>query len=257
MDLHINKFYLILFSIFLIFSCSSKKDIVYFQNLDGDSTENFSLNPHVIGDVDILKISVKTQNPENLISISETATSPTINQNRESLIYSVGYNIDKDGFINFPELGKIKATGFTVHELSNIISSKLNESNILINPIVDVKVLNRNFTIIGEVKNPGKYYFDEEINILQAIGMAGDLTITGKRDDIKMIRFYNNSRNIYNIDLTDSALLNQDFFQVYSGDILIVNPNTTKVKNAGIIGNSGTLLSLLSFLLSSIIIINR
>lgn len=133
----------------------------------------------------------------------------------------------------------------------------MNESNILINPIVDVKVLNRNFTIIGEVKNPGKYYFDEEINILQAIGMAGDLTITGKRDDIKMIRFYNNSRNIYNIDLTDSALLNQDFFQVYSGDILIVNPNTTKVKNAGIIGNSGTLLSLLSFLLSSIIIINR
>ena len=95
------------------------------------------------------------------------------------------------------------------------------------------------------------------MNILEAIGMAGDLSITGKRNDIKLIRDIKGKKSIYSIDITGKEFLTSDKFQIMSGDIIIINPNTTRIKNAGVIGNSGTLLSLLSFLLTSIIVINN
>ena len=95
------------------------------------------------------------------------------------------------------------------------------------------------------------------MNILKAIGLSGDLTINGKRNDIKLIREIEGEQVVSSIDLTKSEFINAGSFQILSGDIIIVNPNSARVKNAGIIGNSGTLLSLLSFLLSSIIIINN
>ena len=94
------------------------------------------------------------------------------------------------------------------------------------------------------------------MNILKAIGTAGDLKITGKRNDIKLIREFDGNKKIFNIDLTSTKYLNSEYYQIISGDIIIVNPNTTRIKNAGIIGNSGTLLSLLSFLTSVILITN-
>ena len=119
-------------------------------------------------------------------------------------------------------------------------------------------MLNSYFTILGEVNNPGRYeYVKNNMNILEAIGIAGDLTINGKRVDIKVLRDDGNKKSISSIDLTKSSFLENDNFQIFSGDIIIVNPNSTRIKNAGIIGNSGTLLSLLSFILSSIIVISN
>ena len=106
---------------------------------------------------------------------------------------------------------------------------------------------------------PGNYDFlDDNLNLLEAIGMAGDLTINGQRKDIRIIRSNNNKNNFYSVDLTNSEFLKDiNLYQVIPGDIIIVNPNTTRVKNAGIIGNSGTLISLLTFILSSIIVISN
>ena len=95
------------------------------------------------------------------------------------------------------------------------------------------------------------------MNLLEAIGIAGDLTINGKRDDINIIREKNGKLKTFKIDITSTNFISNKNFQVISGDIIIVNPNSTRIKNAGIIGNSGTLLSLLSFILSSIIVISN
>ena len=104
---------------------------------------------------------------------------------------------------------------------------------------------------------PGRYNFlKNNLNIFEAIGMAGDLNITGKRSDVKLIRTMNNGKNIFNLNLTKLQSINSNF-QVFSGDIILVNPNSTKIKSAGIIGNSGTLLSLLTFLLSSVILLTN
>ena len=205
-----------------------------------------------------MDISLVADNPENLVSLNQSPIlSNNYNQNRESLIFD-GYIVDNNGFIEYPQVGKIKADDMTIANLSKIISEKLNENEILTNSIVEIKILNLNFTIIGEVNKPGKYYFDQpRFNIIQAIGKAGDLTINGERKKIKLIRHLDSDFKVYNIDLTSHDFLSSDSFQIVSGDIIIVNPNSSRVKNAGIIGNSGTLLSLLSFILSTIIVTTR
>ena len=122
---------------------------------------------------------------------------------------------------------------------------------------MDVKVINKSFTIIGEVNKPGKYDFlKNNLNILEAVGMAGDLTINGKRENIKILRKSNNSVDFSIINLTNTQFLSADDFQIFPGDIIIIDPNSSKVKNAGVIGNFGNLLSVLSFILSTIILIS-
>ena len=146
----------------------------------------------------------------------------------------------------------------TLIQARSIISDKIQEYGLLSEPVIDLKIINSHFTILGEVNNPGKYEFlKNNLHILEAIGMAGDLTINGVRNDIKVIT---NSGGLdfktYSVDLTSKNAINNNF-QIFSGDIIIVNPNSSKVKSAGVIGNTGNLLSLLSFILTSIIVISN
>ena len=154
-------------------------------------------------------------------------------------------------------IGKLNVNGKTLIEIRKLLYETIIKLELLKDPHIDIKILNSYFSILGEVNNPGKHeYLKNNINILEAISMAGDLTINGERKDIKIIRENLGENKVYSVDLTDSNILNKNF-QIFSGDIIIVNPNSSRVKNAGIIGNSGTLLSLLTFILSSIIVISN
>ena len=250
-----NYFSIILIS--LIFSCSTKKDVLYVQDINSSSEFEYQMIEQLVQYGNILDIKLKSKDPEALIPISASVNPANINQNRETLIFK-GYVVDIDGNIQYPQIGKLKVVGLSLNQVGSLISEKLTSLEILSDAYVDVKILNSNFTILGEVLKPGRYYYDEpNLNILQAIGLAGDLTINGVRDNIKLIRNHNKKQIVFDIDLTSTKFLNEKSFQIFSGDIIIVNPNTTRVKNAGVIGNSGTLLSFLSFLLSSIIIISN
>jgi len=177
-------------------------------------------------------------------------------QTKEAMLFD-GYQIDTEGYISFPSIGKIFLKGLTIREAKTLLTQRIINEKILIDPIIDIKLMNSYFTILGEVNIPGRYDFlENNLNIFEAIGYAGDLTINGKRNDIKIIRQNNIKNQIINLDLTKSDFMINNY-QIFSGDIIIVNPNNSRVKNAGIIGNSGTLLSLLSFILSSIIVISN
>ncbi len=248
---------LILFT--LIFSsCSTKKDILYIQDFDKNESIPINYLEYKLKVDDILKISITTEIPEAALVFDPNAINPNISNTKDALLFS-GFQISPDGFIYFQNLGEIKAIGLTLNELRESLYNKIVELQLLTNPAIDIKILNSEFTIIGEVLRPGKYEFlENNLNIFEAIGMAGDLTINGKRNDIKLIREIEGERKIINLDLTSYGFLkSNDKYQIFPGDIILVNPNTTRIKNAGIIGNSGTLLSLLSFILSSIIVISR
>ena len=246
----------ILTLIILISSCSSKKDIVYLQDYKNYESKGFSYIDHLIKYNDILKISVNTADP--LISSQFNSSNTDFSVNSTEILKINGYQVDNDGYINFPILGAVELKGLSLAQAEKKIYKLLLDSGQLKNHTVNVKLINAHFTILGEVNKPGTYdYIENNLNILRAIGLAGDLTINGIRNDIKIIREVDGVKIINQIDLTNTSYLNSDFFQIKSGDIIIVNPNTNRVKNAGIIGNSGTLLSLLSFLLTSIIVINN
>jgi len=254
-----KKINLILFIIF-VSSCSTKKNIVYLNNSISNQNFEYDYKSYKLKVDDVLKIDVNTgelfeTSTTNIISKNITGASnyPT----RESLIYN-GYQIDHNGYFEYPSLGKIYAKGLNLEELRDLLKSSFIDAKIYLDPVIDIKLLNRKVNVLGDVARPGVYYFDKNnLNIFEALGLAGDLSITGDRKNVKIIRFIDNQTKIFELDLTDINTLNSKYYQIFSGDTIIVNPNTTRVKNAGIIGNSGTLISLLSFVISSLILITN
>ena len=128
----------------------------------------------------------------------------------------------------------------------------------MINPSVTVRLLNAKITILGEVKNPGTYTFTENnITLLQALGLASDLTINGNREDVILIRETNGKRSTTHLNLTESRWLNSPYQNIHPNDVILVNQNEAKVKSAGLVGNLSSLISLFSVILSSIILITK
>ena len=252
------KFNFFLVILLLLSSCSSKRDILYLQNLSSTNLSDLNYEEHRVRVDDILKIVINSSNNELLYSLNPLGLNQNIAQNKESLLYN-GYLVDNSGYIHISQIGKVFVMGLTLNDIRDKIKEKLITDELILDATIDVRLLNSYFTVLGEVNKPGRYDFVENnINIFEAIGMAGDLTISGKRDNIKIIREFNGKKTSFVLNLTNSDFLNdKNKYQVFAGDIIIVSPNNARIKNAGIIGNSGTLVSLLSFLLSSIIVINN
>ena len=238
----------------LFISCSSKKDILYLNNIDFEASYNTKTNEYLLKTDDILKIDVFFGDSQFINDFSK----PDINSNSIESVQIEGYQVDSNGYINYPGIGEIYVKEMTILDLRKFITDFLTEKEQFINLVVDIKLVNNHITVLGEVNNPGRFQFlDNNINIFEAIGFAGDMTIFGDRENVRIIRSFEGTSIVHNISLTNKDIFDSDLFQIISGDVIIVNQNSTRVKNAGIIGNSGTLLSLLSFLLSSIIIISN
>jgi len=137
-----------------------------------------------------------------------------------------------------------------------LIEKEIRFQEDITNVSVDIKIVNSYFTVLGEVNKPGRYNFlENNMDLFQALGIAGDMTINGKRTDMKILRNIDAKYIVKSIDITSTDFLIANNYQIFPGDIIIVNPNKARIKNAGIIGNSGNLLSVLSFLLTSVILI--
>ena len=252
-----KKIILLFFSLMLL-ACSSRKDIVYYQdidNMDFSSVEEINSHPKIQIN-DILNISTAALNPESVIPFSFN-TGENNNQNRQvELLKLTGYLVNSEGEINFPQLGKINVKGKTTQEVQSILEKKL--SVYIKDPTVNVRIINYKFTIQGEVKQPGTFeVIEENITLPQALGLAGDLTINGRRDNILIYRQEGGERDIKRIDLTQSDWMNSDYFFIKPNDIIYVEPNNPKVKSAGFVGNVGTLLSVVSILFSTIVLLVR
>ena len=248
-----KQYILIIFILIFTFSCSSKKNIIYLQG----SEEIFNKIEYAENRIrvdDILKITLNSEFQETIV---EFKSSDAISSSKDVYLLN-GYQVNSDGYISFPKLGSIYVLGKTITQLKSELTSMLTDGGYFNDIHMDIKILNSYFTILGEVNRPGKYDFlENNINIFEAIGIGGDLTINGKRNDIKIIRNIGENTTVKTIDLTKDSIFNNTYFQIFPGDIIIVNPNTTRIKNAGIIGNSGTLISLLSFLISSFIVLGN
>lgn len=247
----------ILILIFIIFcSCSTKKDIIFLQDTSSSINYNFEYKDIKIQTDDILRIKISSKSSD-LEAMYNSGSVPIKQAGNSMINYQIeGYLVNSSGFVNIPGLNPIYLKGLTLEEASEKLNNSLKLEEVLMDGFVDIKILNNYFTVIGEVNEPGRYTFlENNMNIFEALGMAGDLTINGKRDDIRIISKSDGKIKVDLIDLTSSKLLTSDNFQIFPDDIIVVNANSAKVKNAGIVGNIGNLLSALSFILSSIILI--
>ena len=249
--------YFILLLILILVSCSTKKEVLLFQDKSKLSAPITYHSPRIQAN-DILSIQVSTYQPElalpyNIIQQNANSGTPQI----ETLKLQ-GYLVSPEGTINFPVLGTLVVAGKTSQELETYLKTILEIGNHLISPTINVRVLNGKVTILGEVARPGTYGFTEQnISVLQALGLAGDLTIRGKRKEVLLIREEAGQRSYTTLDLTQTNWFDSQYYYVRPNDVLVVNPNTARVKNAGFVSEPATLLSMASILLSMIVLLTR
>ena len=242
---------------FLLFLCScvSKKDLLYLQDIQAYKNSEVISSKNSLQENDILKIDVTSLEMNASIPFNKLSVGNNIG-NSIQLQQLSGYLVSSGKTINFPILGKISVAGKTTQDLEQYLKELLESKGYLLNPNVTVRLLNSKVTILGEVRNPGTFTFTEKnISLLQALGLAGDLTIDGNRKNIIVIRESNGQRTTTNLDLTSASWLSSLYQNIQPNDVIIVNPNSKKIKSAGLIGNISTVLSIASILLSSIILI--
>ncbi len=251
-----NNIILLLLAVLFITACASKKEILYFNDAKTQMSVAIDYTSTLIQHNDILSIQVMALVPETAIPYNVIATQTTT-INVEQLKLS-GYLVSKNGSITFPVLGELSVAGQTLQELQDTITTILADDGHLVSPIVKIRLLNAKVTILGEVNAPGTYSFTEQnITLPQALGYARDLTINGKRTDVLLIREENGVRKITHIDLTAADLFSSPYYHIKQNDVIIVNPNIAKVKTAGFVGNIGTILTIASLMLSSVILLTR
>lgn len=218
-------------------SCVDSKKVVYFNNIQDTTLRNASVNTEsVIQKNDLLNITVSSLNPEaSLIfnmSNQVSATSPlsTGTTALGGAQQMVGYLVSNDGTIKFPVLGAIAASGLTKKQLEEKIATSLTEKKLLVDPIVNVRFLNFRVTVLGEVARPTTINVaNERISVLEALGLAGDLTIYGKRENVLLIREEGNTKIIKRLDLNSEKILTSPYYYLKTNDIVYVEPNTAKI----------------------------
>lgn len=237
----------------MLASCSTKKDILYFNDLKLNDKDPVVLTPTKLQANDVVSVRITSDNPEasEMYNVQQSAT----NSNNIGVTLQ-GYLVGIDGTISLPILGKMQVDQLTISELEQKVADQLKAQKHLTNPLVTARLLNAKFTVLGEVKSPGTYTFTEQsISLLQALGYAGDLTINGKRNEILLIREENHQKTYVHIDMTSKKWFDSPYYYIKPNDVIYVTPNGPAVKSAGYVGNLGTFVSLVSFTLSTMLTI--
>lgn len=180
---------------------------------------------------DILSISVSSLNPE-ATEVFNTPNTPSSNNATATATttQTTGYLVNTAGYIQFPIIGNLMAAGLTKNSLKEELTKTLIDRKLLMDPIVDIRYLNYRVTVLGEVARPTVVTVpSEKISLLEALGLAGDLTIYARRDNVMIIREENGERVITRINLNADDLFNSPYYFLKSNDIVYVEPGKTKV----------------------------
>jgi len=214
-------------------SCVNTRSATYFNDLrDATLPSNTPLPESIIQKNDILSISVSSLNPEATLVFN----TPNNSANGQTF----GYLVAADGFIQFPILGNIKAEGLTKAQLKDRITQSITDKKLLLDPNITIRFLNFRVTVLGEVNNPTVVPVPgEKISLLEALGLAGDMTLFAKRDNVLIIREESNQKIIKRIDLNSKELFTSPYYYLQSNDIVYVEPSKSKVAS---ISNSRQLL---------------
>ncbi|MDM1548956.1 polysaccharide biosynthesis/export family protein [Empedobacter falsenii] len=251
-----NKIFnlLIVIVILTISSCASKKELVYFQG-DQQSTTKYEEYIPKIQSSDMLAISVsaadiKATEPFNQQSVYQ------VNSGMQNNPYAKVYTVDENGYINYPLIGNVKVGGLTRTEAENELKSKI--SKYIVNPGVNINFTNFRISVLGEVAKPGNFTIpSERVSILDALGMAGDLTINGVRSNIMVIREQNGQKQTYNVDLTSKEILNSPVYYLAQNDVIYVEPNSAKISSSKFTPNYSLWISVAGVIISVIAVISK
>lgn len=238
-------------------SCVSKKEIVYFQN-DNINQSLVSNNYKTIFKADdLLQITVSALDLEAVQPFNLPAvTYATTTNNVIGTPQQQSYLIDNQGFVDFPLLGKIKLAGLSRSEAIRLLKDKLDPDYVK-NPTINIRISNFTVTVLGDVKKPGTYTIpNERITVLEALGLSGDLNITGIRN-IQVFREEKGEKKTYSLDLKSNTIFTSPAYYLQQNDVVYVQPNKASSQDAAYNRNAGLFVSVGSVIISLIAILTR
>lgn len=240
---------LLLVGVAALSSCGSSKQVVYFQDLKPGETE-----------IKLPEVKAITVRPEDKISIIVNSRDPQLTDlfNLPFVSRQLGqtlrngstytgsnqgvsvYTVDSDGKIDFPVLGKIYVAGMKREEIAEHIKGELIKENLVKDPVVTVEFANLCISVLGEVNNPGRFSIDRDrLTILDALSMAGDLTIYGNRYKVMVLRQEGDTQRVYGIDLTSgNHIYSSPAYYLQQNDVVYVEPNAVKARQSTVNGNN-------------------
>lgn len=240
-------------------SCASKKDFLYLQSTAASTaTESVSSYETTIQPDDVLLLLIASENaevsaPYNLKAYSILNTTEAGAIGREQM---QTYIVDKQGQIDFPLLGMIKVGGLTKAQAIALLKDKLKDH--VKDAVINLRILNYKVTVLGEVNRPGAITISSErITLLEALGMAGDLTIYGNRKNLLIVREVDGVKTMNRVDITQSDFLTSPFYYLTQNDVVYVEPNKTRI-NSSVIGPNVTVgISIVSLIITVIVLVTR
>ena len=240
------------------FSCASRKEVVYFQNIDSlAAPEKASSYEIKIQPDDLLMIIVSAEDSESAMPFNLTTVSMAGSNNMlagRGVETLQSYLVDASGSIDFPILGKLKVSGLSRSEVLTLFKNKIGVY--IKNPIINLRIMNFKVSIQGEVTSPGTYpVASERITMIEALSMARDLTIYGKRENILVIREIDGIKSYNRVDITKADFINSPFYYLAQNDVIYVEPTKTKINGAKVGPNTGVIISVTSLLITLITLI--
>ncbi len=245
--------------VLLSVACSTPKEIIYFQDMGSDSIATV----HQFAPIRIQpgdKISIIVNSKDESLSSLFNLKRPV---GQSSMKSDLGYTVDSNGNIDFPVLGKVNIAGLTREEVEAKIKSELIAQNLIKDPVVTIDFQNLSVVVLGEVVSPGRYNIEKDrVTVLDALGMAKDLTIYGKRDCVKVMREENGVQKTYEINLlSGKEVYDSPAYYLQQNDIVYVEPNNTRARQSTVNGNTvrstSFWLSFISLLTSVVVLIFR
>lgn len=244
-------------------SCSAPKNITYMQGFSNEAVQAVrDHNRITVAPDDRLSIVVSSKDPELAQMFNLAITRQIIGQSNSlgNTSQTASFTVSPNGYIRYPLLGDIYIAGLNRHQVADVIEQELVSNNLLKDPIVTVDFLNATVSILGDVKSPGEYSINNDnLTLLQALSMAGDLNITGLRRNVLVVREEDGQDRAYRVDLTNTQdLMQSPAYYLRQNDVIYVEPNDTKKRQSTANGNSpmtpGFWMSLLSFVTTMVLI---
>lgn len=236
----------------LLVSCSAQKRVWYLQDAQPFTPEQIAENGQIrIKPLDRLTIVVNSKDPELAVPFNSatsynslTGTNISGAANSQALQMRT---VDENGMLEMPVIGKIECKGKTRSELAQEIADKIREGGYISDPTVNIQFADMKISVIGEVARPGQYNItNDRISLLDALSLAGDLTIYGVRSDIKVIREENGVRTTATLDLTSQDIYDSPYFYLQQNDVVYVKPNKYRAQAGEISQNRSFYISLVS-----------
>lgn len=246
---------------FFLASCSSHKNIAYFKDLENVKSAPLkniaTFTEPTIQKDDILSINIFTLNPENGTVVNQAATIPPYRGSGSGSTaiseQSTGFIVDRNGEIELSIIGKLKVSGLTTYQAKELIRERVSKN--YKEPNIQLRFANFKVSVMGEVTNPSTYTMsNEKVTILDALSIAGDLTIYGKRENVIVLRDHDGVKEYGRLDLNSSELFNSPYYYLKQNDVIYVEPNKRKAgsTDATKIQTVGVLASILSVIVIAI-----